>query len=118
MREADLLVHPSTTEGLASVLLEAMCAGLPIVAARTGGIPELLEPGSQPLVRLVPPGDPVAMVAAIKVALDRYRTSHGMAIRAQRRGLAGYTRGQMVDHHHPIDAYRRILARRAKGDGA
>jgi glycosyltransferase involved in cell wall biosynthesis len=42
---ADLLLHPSRMEGLPITLLEAMAAGVPILATRVGGIPELVEDG-------------------------------------------------------------------------
>ncbi|MGO1191262.1 glycosyltransferase family 4 protein [Vibrio casei] len=41
---ADLLVHPSYTEGLGSVILEAMTAGLPVIGSNAGGIPDIIEP--------------------------------------------------------------------------
>ncbi len=40
---ADLQVHPSYSEGLGSVLLEGMEAGLPIIATNAGGIPDIIE---------------------------------------------------------------------------
>ncbi|WP_352310300.1 glycosyltransferase [Psychrobacter sp. W2-37-MNA-CIBAN-0211] len=43
MNSSDLLVHPSRTEGLPRVIIEAMSRGLPVVATNVGGIPELLE---------------------------------------------------------------------------
>ncbi|WP_432834228.1 glycosyltransferase family 4 protein [Dactylosporangium sp. CA-092794] len=58
--DADLFVLPSRTEGLPRALIEAMARGLPAVASRVGGVPELLG-GAQ----LVPPGDPVALACAI-----------------------------------------------------
>ncbi|MPX96745.1 glycosyltransferase [Salinivibrio sp. VYel6] len=42
---ADLLIHPSYTEGLGSVILEAMAAGLPVIGARAGGIPDIITDG-------------------------------------------------------------------------
>jgi glycosyltransferase involved in cell wall biosynthesis len=48
---------------LGRVLLEAAASGLPIVATNVGGTPEILTDGVS--ARLVPPGDPTALAAAI-----------------------------------------------------
>jgi len=58
---ADVLVLPSVYEELGSVLLEAMAAGLPVVATSVGGIPEVLGDAG----RLAAPGDPAALAAAV-----------------------------------------------------
>jgi glycosyltransferase involved in cell wall biosynthesis len=60
---ASVFVLPSRKEGLGSVLLEAMAAGLPIVASSTGGIPEIVRDGDTGL--LIPPRDPLALAAAV-----------------------------------------------------
>lgn len=40
---ADLLIHTSYTEGMGSVILEAMAAGLPVIGSRAGGIPDVIQ---------------------------------------------------------------------------
>ncbi|MDA3793507.1 MAG: glycosyltransferase, partial [Elusimicrobia bacterium] len=41
----DILLHTARFEGLGSVIIQAMASGLPVVATRTGGIPEIIEDG-------------------------------------------------------------------------
>jgi glycosyltransferase involved in cell wall biosynthesis len=60
---ADVLVLPSHSEGSPYVLLEAMAAGVPIVATAVGGVPEMVAHEESAL--LVPPEDPRAMASAI-----------------------------------------------------
>jgi glycosyltransferase involved in cell wall biosynthesis len=60
---ADMVVLPSLSEGMPVALLEAMAYGRAIVATRVGGIPEVLTDGVD--ARLVDPGDPSALAAAL-----------------------------------------------------
>jgi glycosyltransferase involved in cell wall biosynthesis len=59
----DLLALPSAHEGLPQVLVEALCAGLPVVACAVGGVPQLVAHGRQGL--LVPRGEAGALAAAL-----------------------------------------------------
>ena len=65
---ADVLVNPSHSEGSPYVLLEAMSAGLPIVATEVGGVPEMVTNNETAL--LVPARDPQAMADAIARILN------------------------------------------------
>jgi glycosyltransferase involved in cell wall biosynthesis len=72
LRAADLFVLPSLElpgqrEGTPTSIMEAMAAGLPIVATRTGGIPELVQDGRNGLI--VPPADPEALAEAMAALL-------------------------------------------------
>ncbi len=60
---ADLYVWPAVNEAFGMALLEAQAAGLPVVAGRVRGVPEVVRDGRTGL--LVPPGDAAALGAAI-----------------------------------------------------
>jgi glycosyltransferase involved in cell wall biosynthesis len=61
---ADLVVVPSRAESYGMVVAEAMARGIPVVAARVGGVPEVIA-GSTAAV-LIPPDDPVALRAVLR----------------------------------------------------
>lgn len=82
LRQARVLVVPSIYEGMPLVVLEAMEAGLPIVASAVSGIPEVVVDGETGW--LVPPEDPRALAKALRAAWDSEE--------ARTRGAAGSAR--------------------------
>ena len=109
LRKLDVLVHASTTgEPFGQVIIEGMAVGLPVIATRGGGVPEIITPGENGL--LTPMGDADALAKALCSLFDDPAT-------AQRLGRAGY---EHVRQHfrasdgarQVADIYERILARR------
>jgi glycogen synthase len=87
LQHADLLVLPSLYEDLSSALIEAMAAGLPVVATRVGGTADLVRHGVNGL--LVAPRDPAALAAAISQVLADPAAAARMSA-AARHTAAGY----------------------------
>lgn len=77
----DMLVHPATMEGLGVSLLQASAAGVPIVAARAGGIPEAVRDGENGI--LVPPEDSRALAQAVLHLLDHPDEARAMGGRGR-----------------------------------
>ena len=63
LADLDLLIHSTRTEGMGIAILEAMASGVPVVASRVGGIPEIVDHGKTGL--LVASGEPNALSAAV-----------------------------------------------------
>ncbi|HEX6900840.1 MAG TPA: glycosyltransferase family 4 protein [Thermoanaerobaculia bacterium] len=93
LRGAAALVVPSTYEGMPLVILEAMEAGVPVVASRVSGIPEVVVDGETGW--LVPPEDPEALAKALEEALADPEE-------ARRRGAAG--RARVEERYRPAHA--------------
>lgn len=85
------LVVPSRWEGFGLVILEAMAAGCPVIAARTGGIPEVITDGDTGL--LFPPGH----VGALRACIETLATRQDLRDAFRRRGY------WLVNRHFHID---------------
>jgi glycogen(starch) synthase len=107
LRNADVLVLPSRYEELGSVLLEAMHAGLPIVATRTGGIPEVIRHGENGL--LCEPGDPHGLAAAIDRVLSDGELARALSAEAE---SAARRYGWPALAERVLDLYREVAAER------
>ncbi|MBI3436455.1 MAG: glycosyltransferase family 4 protein [Proteobacteria bacterium] len=104
-----MIVVPSRAESMPYVVLEAIAAGMPIVATHVGGIPEIIAADTQPLVA---PGDALALAAGI----DRMLASEaqGMKIALARRKTL-QDRFSLATMHHEIEKlYRDELKRGAE----
>ena len=80
---ADALALPSHSEGSPNVLLEAMAAGVPIVATTIGGVPEIATTGESAL--LVPPRDPQAFGNALHRLLTNKDLAKSLGAKARTR---------------------------------
>ena len=97
--DLDLFAMPSHRESYGVAALEAAAAGVPVVASRVGGIPEVVADGESGL--LVPPGDPAALAEALAtLARDPERR--------RRMGAAG--RSLVRERHDRSRAVERMLA--------
>lgn len=99
---ADVLVLPShdVVETLPLAVLEAMAAGVPVVASRVGSIPEIVEDGVSGL--FVAPGDAVELARAIAYVLDEPERAAAMARVARERVRARYTVERMVRRYQDL----------------
>ncbi|MBI3553794.1 MAG: glycosyltransferase family 4 protein [Elusimicrobia bacterium] len=106
LRHFDVFVFSSYLEGLGTSLLDAMTLGIPVVATRAGGIPELVEDGVSGL--LAPPRDPRALASAIKRVLED-KVLRGNLIQGGRKTAARFSAAAMVNATR--SAYLQALGR-------
>jgi glycosyltransferase involved in cell wall biosynthesis len=85
---SDVFALSSYSEGTPNVLLEAMAAGVPVVATAVGGIPELVADGRHAL--LVPAADPAALANALGRLLQTTNLRHTL-VQTAKEVVAGHT---------------------------
>ncbi len=104
---ARMLVIPSRAESLPYIVLEAAAAGMPIIATRVGGIPEIFGPQA---VHLIAPDDTAALARAIGAALDDPASLNRVAQAVQARVRDEFSSTAMVEGG--LAAYREAIAMR------
>lgn len=110
---ADLLVLPSTIEGLPLVVLEAMAAGKPVVATPVGGNPELVADGETGT--LIPTHDQERLAEAILRHLSDAELSTRMGERAREVVRERFSMASMMER--TFEVYRSLLPVRADNAG-
>lgn len=108
-----LLAHPAIREGLGVSLLQASCAGVPIVACQVGGIPEAVQDGVNGL--LVPPANVTALREAVRrllgdPALAQHLGRGGRELMRRDFSVAAMVEGNLA-------VYRQVLAERGRAVG-
>jgi len=110
----DVLALTSLSEGSPNVILEAMGAGLPVVATRVGGIPELVEEGRTGL--LVEPGDDEDLAGAIAELVDHPERARAMGVRGRVRVTEQFQLDDVVRRFE--DTFTTLLRAVRSGRGA
>jgi len=104
-KAADMLVHPAYSEGLGSVILEALAAKLPVIASRAGGIPDIIEHNQSGL--LIEPGN------ATQLAESIIRIKHDLRLQKQlregaERKLANFSISYTAEQYQTL--YRSLVS--------
>jgi glycosyltransferase involved in cell wall biosynthesis len=107
LANADMFVLSSVSEGICLTLLEAMAAGLPIVATDVGGNREIVEEGGTG--RLVPAADPEAMAKAIVAMCENAELAREMGRRGRERVERHFDVRTMVARYEAM--YAELLGR-------
>ena len=94
---ADMFLLPSYWEGMPVSVLEAMAAGVPIIATPVGGVPEIIEDGKTGL--LIPPGDREALLNALATLANRPELSRTLVDNARKRVVEHFDIDIMVKRY-------------------
>jgi glycosyltransferase involved in cell wall biosynthesis len=108
LREAALLALPSLEDNCPMVVLEAMAAGAPVIAANVGGVPDLIEDGKTGL--FCDPLDAASMSGAVERLLAQPPLARALAAEANRRARERFHPLVVARRH--LEIYREVLARK------
>lgn len=108
LRRAEVFILPSLWEGMPNALLEAMAAGIPVVATEVGGVPELVLQGATGI--LVPPGDADALARAITDLCGDPAKARSMGEAGRKRVEEHFSLAAMLDATERL--YRELLTKK------
>jgi glycosyltransferase involved in cell wall biosynthesis len=106
LHEATVLALPSLEDNCPMVVLEAMAAGVPVVAARVGGLPDLVDDGKTGF--FCDPLNPHSMCEAIEKVLSAGAEVAFLAARAKQEALARFHPKIVASRH--LEIYNEVLA--------
>jgi glycosyltransferase involved in cell wall biosynthesis len=107
LASADIIVHPTHMEGFGLVLVEAMAAGLPVVASNAEAIPEVLKNTDS---IMVPPDDPEALRKAVLQTINRSPLEAAAAIEKGRKRAEDFRIGKRTNSM--VRLFEGVLAKR------
>ncbi len=107
----DITVLPSSSESLSNVILESMAAGVPVVAVRVGGNPEVVQDGNTGF--LFNPGDEEAFAALLETLGLQPELRQKFASAARARAHAEYSIARVKDRYQEL--YRSLLEEKGYG---
>jgi glycosyltransferase involved in cell wall biosynthesis len=102
LASADAFVLPSRSEAFPNSVIEAMAAGLPVIASAVGGLLDLIDEGRTGV--LVPPSDPAALTSALHLLIDNPACAASMG-RAARTDIR-----QRYSFDRMVSAFERLYA--------
>jgi glycosyltransferase involved in cell wall biosynthesis len=105
LQAADIFLLTSISEGIPLTVIEAMAAGLPVVATRVGGVPEIVQEGHTGF--LAPAGDDEQLSAAIKRLVDNASLRQKMGAAGRSRAETTFADDRFVDSYQCL--YEQML---------
>ncbi len=112
LEQASLFALSSRHEAFPNVVLEAMAMGLPVVATKVGGLPELVIPGETGW--LAPAGNAPALAAAMSQLLGDPKTRQAMGRAGRERVEQNFSLEAMIRRHEEV--FESLLAHKARQD--
>ncbi|HWP84920.1 MAG TPA: glycosyltransferase family 4 protein, partial [Terriglobia bacterium] len=111
---ADIMVHPSHMEGVPLAVLSGMAAGLPVVATRVGGLPEIVRHGETGV--LIPPREPSVLAREVIQLIDHPEARRRFGQAARRFVETEYSLQEATNRVHTL--YAELLAAQRNSRGA